>query len=383
VKWLRNSDYKLLPMLEKLARAGTARAPRSAETWLKRGEFHLLLGAAGEAGFCFDRASAEARGRVPAQIALARGLLDLSQRDRALGELEQLVAESPTDGEARRLKLRALLAMRRYAEAQAMIEAGEPADGAIGGLLAMYDALGTPPENLRERCEEVLAVRPLDSDAHYFKAIALARLGRADDARAIMALAALVQLFVPPPPDGYESAAAFRAALADEILRNPTLASDPRYRSTRNGRQAANLLQPDGTAIVALIAQIENAVDAYVAERPGFPAPAAAELVPWGVVLGSAGFQCPHRHASGWLSGVFYVAAPKTPGTDRYPGHLVLGPPGDDPDCPSKCWGRMEIEPVPGTLLLFPSYVPHGTEPSGIDEDRISVAFDIIPAQAA
>jgi hypothetical protein len=42
-------------------------------------------------------------------------------------------------------------------------------------------------------------------------------------------------------------------------------------------------------------------------------------------------------------------------------------------------WGVQEIEPVPGRLLLFPSFLPHATEPTGIAGARISVAFDVVP----
>ncbi|MEJ0041812.1 MAG: putative 2OG-Fe(II) oxygenase [Rhizomicrobium sp.] len=41
--------------------------------------------------------------------------------------------------------------------------------------------------------------------------------------------------------------------------------------------------------------------------------------------------------------------------------------------------GTRAIEPVPGRLVLFPSYVSHATELTGIDGARISVAFDVVP----
>jgi len=39
----------------------------------------------------------------------------------------------------------------------------------------------------------------------------------------------------------------------------------------------------------------------------------------------------------------------------------------------------IRIEPVPGRLVLFPSYAPHGTEAAGIEGERISIGFDVIP----
>jgi len=35
------------------------------------------------------------------------------------------------------------------------------------------------------------------------------------------------------------------------------------------------------------------------------------------------------------------------------------------------------IEPKPGTIVMFPSYVWHGTIPFNSPDNRISVAFDI------
>ena len=46
-------------------------------------------------------------------------------------------------------------------------------------------------------------------------------------------------------------------------------------------------------------------------------------------------------------------------------------------------WGTLQIEPVPGRLVLFPSCVPHATEASGVDGARISVAFDVLPVHDA
>ena len=44
-------------------------------------------------------------------------------------------------------------------------------------------------------------------------------------------------------------------------------------------------------------------------------------------------------------------------------------------------WETREIEPVPGRLVLFPSYVPHATQPSGLEGERISIAFDVVPTK--
>jgi hypothetical protein len=35
------------------------------------------------------------------------------------------------------------------------------------------------------------------------------------------------------------------------------------------------------------------------------------------------------------------------------------------------------VAPEPGMLLLFPSYYAHSTRPTGVDEARICIAFDV------
>jgi hypothetical protein len=38
------------------------------------------------------------------------------------------------------------------------------------------------------------------------------------------------------------------------------------------------------------------------------------------------------------------------------------------------------VKPEPGKLVLFPSYMWHGTAPFGGDQPRLTIAFDLIPA---
>jgi len=38
------------------------------------------------------------------------------------------------------------------------------------------------------------------------------------------------------------------------------------------------------------------------------------------------------------------------------------------------------VQPKPGLLVLFPSYLWHGTEPIGEGSERITAPFDVVPA---
>jgi hypothetical protein len=37
------------------------------------------------------------------------------------------------------------------------------------------------------------------------------------------------------------------------------------------------------------------------------------------------------------------------------------------------------VQPAAGTLVLFPSYMWHGTTPIHGDEPRMTIAFDVVP----
>ena len=374
MQWQRAMGGELLPKLVALAETGVRHSPEAPEAWLRLGELQWRLGD-DAAGGSLDKALALA-GRDPERLCvLAEDLLRLSERDRALAAAQAARALAPDDAAVRALHLRCLLAAHKYEDAHRCLEAGQQIGLGYHGVLAMHDAMGLPPERMLVYCEDVLRTRPLHAEALFHKALALARLGRTEDARDLMALDRLVRVSTLPAPSGFADTEEFRAVLATELLANPSWARDPGYVSTRDGVRITNLAQPGTRAVPALIRQIESAVEAHAATIPD--APRAVRLDIWAVVLGADGFQRPHFHASGWLSGVTYVAALRPDGANAYPGRLIAGAVKDE-RAAAACWGRREIEPVPGRLVLFPSYIPHATEPSGIDADRISVAFDVI-----
>ena len=94
----------------------------------------------------------------------------------------------------------------------------------------------------------------------------------------------------------------------------------------------------------------------------------------WSVRLSGAGFHVSHIHPRGVLSSALYVSVPGELDRDAREGWLELGRP------PAACGVGLEplaqFEPQPGRLVLFPSYLFHGTRPFTRGE-RLSVAFDV------
>jgi hypothetical protein len=98
----------------------------------------------------------------------------------------------------------------------------------------------------------------------------------------------------------------------------------------------------------------------------------------WSVRLRPGGFHHDHTHSHGWLSSAFYVEVPPCVNEPGQQGWLRFGHPGIPVSPPLEA-GHV-IRPEPGLLVLFPSYMWHGTIPFSGDTARMTIAMDIVPA---
>ena len=95
----------------------------------------------------------------------------------------------------------------------------------------------------------------------------------------------------------------------------------------------------------------------------------------WSVRLRGAGFHASHVHPRGWISSALYIALPdRREDENAHAGWLTLGQPPAQLglDLPPARY----IEPKEAQLVLFPSWMWHGTIPFAHGE-RLSVAFDV------
>ena len=99
----------------------------------------------------------------------------------------------------------------------------------------------------------------------------------------------------------------------------------------------------------------------------------------WSVRLRGAGHHTNHVHPQGWISSALYVSLPPHTRNDAPDaGWLTLGE-------PQAALGlslpptRM-IEPREGQLVLFPSWMWHGTRPYS-EGERLTIAFDVASAR--
>ena len=98
----------------------------------------------------------------------------------------------------------------------------------------------------------------------------------------------------------------------------------------------------------------------------------------WSVLLKPNGYHVDHFHPRGWLSSAFYVEVPETAlGFDNHEGWIRFGQP---PFRTVPAMGPEHfVRPARGRLVLFPSYMWHGTVPFTTGESRLTIAFDAVP----
>ena len=91
----------------------------------------------------------------------------------------------------------------------------------------------------------------------------------------------------------------------------------------------------------------------------------------------SGGNLKPHMHNHGWLSGSIYINVPKKLKTNS--GNLVVCMSDQEQETQANIKQKKIIDVETGSLCLFPSSLYHYTIPFESKEDRVVLAFDVLP----
>ena len=164
------------------------------------------------------------------------------------------------------------------------------------------------------------------------------------------------------------------------LLSHPSLVFEPQSTATSRGRQGfiGDLLPATlSDSVIKLIQmQVAQSIDKFPDHMiEGFQAKQAS-ITCWAVILDKGGFQHPHIHPAGLLSGVYYVDIPKPKADSSGGGSIVFG----KPPCTLVKDGSDAfaiIQPSSGVMVLFPSYIYHSTIPHSSEEPRICLSFDV------
>ena len=81
-------------------------------------------------------------------------------------------------------------------------------------------------------------------------------------------------------------------------------------------------------------------------------------------------------HDSGWVTGSAYINVPQRSEADS--DNLVVAAESVEDDCVITK-NRLSVDVKIGSLCLYPSSLPHYTRPFDAKENRIVLAFDMIP----
>lgn len=232
-------------------------------------------------------------------------------------------------------------------------------------------------------------IRKLDpNDQHGVALLATAwRLKGDDRYRQLYDYDAFVSAGLIETPEGWDSLEAYLADLQAALERLHGLKAHPIGQTLRGGTQTnVRLDQSDDPAIHAFFKAIDAPIRAYIAglgqgddAMRGRPRGEGYRLSgSWSVKLMPGGHHVDHLHHSGWISSAFYVSLPASVRGEGDEGSIRFGHPGTDTRPPVEA--EFRVKPQPGMLVLFPSYMWHGTESFGGDEPRLTIAFDVVPA---
>ena len=200
----------------------------------------------------------------------------------------------------------------------------------------------------------------------------------------------LTTRIIPEPPAGYSDLPAFLSDVRDALLAEHSALHHPDDQSARHGTQTrGHLFLRREPRITALSFALHTSIEQWLATLPvdathpflrrntgriGFKHS-------WSIRLADRGFHINHIHQDGWLSSAFYVSLPDAVGKDGADGlpqgALTMGAP--DASLGLDLAPDRVFVPREGELILFPSFVWHGTVPFESDQPRMTAAFDALP----
>jgi tetratricopeptide (TPR) repeat protein len=328
--------------------------PRAIALLTAKADFLLLAGRLLDAEDCFARALAMEPRNAAAALGHATTLSRRRQFGAAIAAFETARASAPHDHEI----------LTRFAAT--LLQAREPA-------------------RAKALAAQILSLRPYDQQALSLMSLALRAQGDGRE-EALSGYDNFVRVFDLEPPDGFSSMASFNAELENYLGRFQGDRREHLNQTLRGGTRAA--LRPFGAghelaerlklrideAIARYIGNMRNAGDhPFTGRRRGKFVFAGS----WSSRITDCGYHLNHIHSGGWISSAYYVAVPDVSRNDPQGGHLKFGEPPWDIGLKDPV--RRTVQPVPGRLVLFPSYMWHGTIPFQGPQSRTTIAFDVLP----
>ncbi len=317
-------------------------------------------------------------------------MLGMQKRGAEMTEIcDRLLARDPQDLTAAVTKANGLGLMGQYGEAVSAFEAviarhsGDPVLFASAASAAL---LAGDPQKAERFCQAGLLHNRYDQNCLAFLGTAWRLMDNEWD-EDLNRYDNLVRVFDLEPPDGFSSMEDFNTELGDYLAGLHPQTDAYLEQSLRGGTQTEGNLFGAGHGLVEkLRPRIEQAISDFAAALPGderhpFLSRRGRQFQyagSWSSLLRDQGFHVNHLHPKGWISSCYYVTVPQeTKDEDSRNGWIKFGEP--DINVPLKNPIRRAVQPFAGRLVLFPSYMWHGTVPLSAPTARTTIAFDVIP----
>jgi uncharacterized protein (TIGR02466 family) len=366
------------------------RAPQHSQTaveyadvvWMRRGDL-------GEAHALLDRCAAT--GGQPVLLLLSKAkLYEAAGQPARAADLLSLAAERAPGEIALAIAAgQAALGRGCLDEAERLTrgaEAHAPDDPAVLNQLAILHLAQGEADLALESARRGLARSPHNQVLLGSAAVA-ARIVGDPMHRDLYDYDAMVRVYEIDTPAGWNNLGLYLADLARALNDIHLYNEPPSAQSLRHGSQTTyRLTGSDDPAIKAFFEAIDTPIRRHIAGMTEGTDPCRSRRAgsyriesAWSVRLKPGGFHKDHFHPEGWLSSAFYVETPdEALETEARQGWIRFGKPPfrTDPELAAEHF----VRPQPGRLVLFPSYMWHGTEPFTTDERRLTIAFDLLPA---
>lgn len=344
----------------------------------------------GEAAFTrsIEAALTKNPGHAPLTILLADLLRRSGQLERSEAELRGLLERGAGSPQVMAALGMVLQEQGRLAEAEPWVrrayEIHPEAAGFTENLVVVLLALGRAGETLR-LIERQRALQPFDQRWLAYLATAARQLGQ-PEYELLYDYERFVRAYDLEPPPGWRSIESFHADLLSVLASRHRLEAHPLDQSLRHGTQTPRSLLADPDPVVrGLLASLRQGIAQYrdaIGFDPMHPYlqrnRGEARMVGcWSVRLRRGGYHVNHIHPAGWVSSAYYAQVPAEVADPQLrSGWIKFGEP--NVATPGATPGHF-VQPQAGRLVLFPSYMWHGTTPILGDEPRITVAFDAAP----
>lgn len=186
-------------------------------------------------------------------------------------------------------------------------------------------------------------------------------------------------------PAGWKSAEQYIDDLIEALDRHHQYKTHPFGQSVRHGSQLSSLTDIDDPVLKAVSEAVHGPITSYIARlgvgrdplrirnRGGYRL-----FSIWSIRLASSGYHINHVHPQGWLSSASHLRFPEAKDAEDKSGWLTFGEPGV-PTTPT-LGAEYFVRPQKGVMVVFPSYMWHGTVPFSGETTRLTIAADSVPA---